>query len=78
MGRVKGQGHRGTKPRHRNARNVYACISPNGKTYITYDLPQFCSVEKLSYSAMVNCANAWITNHKGWKCEHFQHFQDSR
>lgn len=78
MGKTKGKGHRDTKPRQRNTRNTYVCTSPEGKEYITHDLVQFCITEKLSYSAMVNCANHWIASHQEWKCQHFQDFQLSR
>lgn len=50
---------------------MYICIDPRGKRYTVEDLPLFCKANELSYSAMVNLANNWQTEYKGWQCRYF-------
>lgn len=50
----------------------YVCIDPQNRKHFTSDLPQFCLVYKLNYSAMVNVANGYSSDHNGWDCLHYR------
>ncbi len=57
---------------NKNFKHKYICVDTNGKKHHTSDLTQFCLAYKLDYSAMVNVANGYVDNYKGWDCMHYR------
>jgi len=48
----------------------YTCIAPNGQSYSTDNLKEFCAVHGLARNAMASVASptSRLKSHRGWKC----------